>query len=160
MCSCPTLSGRAAAGRRVVATRMQSNRNTKLVPEDAEAGSGPLAVARDIARCDGLLGFWKGVLPALVMVCNPTGQVPPPPPLWHPQVFIVVLQPYSHHSYRTFQGSRRQLPLVSLQARHHSCLQQQQICSTWPAASAQPLLSHGLQQEECLLVGIHIMPIV
>mmetsp|Transcript_6466 Transcript_6466/g.18649 ORF Transcript_6466/g.18649 Transcript_6466/m.18649 type:complete len:335 (+) Transcript_6466:204-1208(+) len=58
----------------VVATRMQSNRHTKLVPGDAEPPAGPLLVARDIAHTDGVLGFWKGVLPALVMVCNPTVQ--------------------------------------------------------------------------------------
>lgn len=67
----------ASVGHRVVATRMQSNRHTKLVPGDAEPPAGPLLVARDIAHTDGVLGFWKGVLPALVMVCNPTVQARP-----------------------------------------------------------------------------------
>lgn len=58
----------------VVATRMQSNRDAADAHLAEDAPSGPLAVASDIYKRDGPLGFWKGVLPALVMVCNPTVQ--------------------------------------------------------------------------------------
>lgn len=58
----------------VVATRMQSNRDTADAHLRKHAPKGPLAVAADILKRDGPAGFWKGVLPALVMVCNPTVQ--------------------------------------------------------------------------------------
>lgn len=63
----------------VVATRMQSNKDRQqdhtLVPPDKPPKTvGPLAIAQQIFEHDGITGFWKGVLPSLVMVCNPTVQ--------------------------------------------------------------------------------------
>lgn len=82
----------------VVATRMQAHRRAAPAPAAAAAAAGseqpgaaagqqasapppaaptaagPLAVARELYQDAGVRGFWRGVLPGLVMVANPTIQ--------------------------------------------------------------------------------------
>mmetsp|Transcript_22630 Transcript_22630/g.62812 ORF Transcript_22630/g.62812 Transcript_22630/m.62812 type:complete len:319 (+) Transcript_22630:175-1131(+) len=49
----------------VLVTRMQT---------DKMVAKGPLSVIRELHNESGLMGFWKGVVPSLVMVANPTVQ--------------------------------------------------------------------------------------
>lgn len=65
----------------VVATRTQAHRKPASVspPSTAAAANAdkapsPLVVAQELYQESGILGFWKGVVPSLVMVANPTVQ--------------------------------------------------------------------------------------
>ncbi|KAK9807222.1 hypothetical protein WJX73_010625 [Symbiochloris irregularis] len=56
----------------VVSTRMQAHQKGASGSDEGKLAHRPLAVAREIVRESGILGLWKGVLPSLVMVSNPT----------------------------------------------------------------------------------------
>ncbi|KAK9814416.1 hypothetical protein WJX72_005617 [[Myrmecia] bisecta] len=54
----------------VVATRMQAHHGRQ--PEAPAAALGAVSVCKEILQESGPLGFWRGVLPSLLMVTNPT----------------------------------------------------------------------------------------
>eukprot|EP00884_Botryococcus_braunii_P011532 jgi/Botrbrau1/2037/Bobra.0047s0017.1 len=56
----------------VIVTRMQASEKHASKPDEKGSGHGPLACTRDLYHESGVLGFWKGVLPSLIMVSNPT----------------------------------------------------------------------------------------
>lgn len=56
----------------VVATRMQALQKKAEEGQTSKPAQGPISVARDIWSESGILGFWRGCLPSLIMVSNPT----------------------------------------------------------------------------------------
>ncbi|CAL5226190.1 g9024 [Coccomyxa viridis] len=56
----------------VVATRMQAYQKRADEAGTHVKAPGPVAICKEIYREEGILGFWKGVLPSIVMVSNPS----------------------------------------------------------------------------------------